>query len=307
MSRKYNSSTKPSTILAGKDLTGKVAIVTGGNGGCGYETVKALATHGAKVYAACRSMDRANEAIDKLKREKPSAQIVVAKCDLSSLNSVQQFAKEFLQKEEKLHYMICNAAIFAGSHEITEDGFESTFQVNYLSHAYMIQLLEDVIIASAPSRIVLLSSEIHRISFLTKKNISREYLSPPLGKRFVSTMAYTDSKLCMNLLTRYLARKYKDTGVTTYCVHPGIVSTNIVNNWWPARLTLFLLTPAAKSAAQGAATTIYCAIDEELASKSGDYYNDCAVYEPGSNTKDDELVDALWKLTQELLSPRLRR
>lgn len=143
--------------------------------------------------------------------------------------------------------MICNAAIFAGSHVITEDGFESTFQVNYLSHAYMIQLLEDVIIASAPSRIILLSSDIHRISFLSKKNISRDYLSPPLGKRFVSVMAYNDSKFCMNLLTRYLAKKYANTGVTTYCVHPGMVSTNILRNWWPARLTLYLLTPVAKS------------------------------------------------------------
>lgn len=148
----------------------------------------------------------------------------------------------------KLHFLICNAAVFGAPHEITEDGFEQTFQINYLAHVYLIQLLQDVLIASAPSRIILVSSENHRFSLLNKSNISEEYLSPKSANRFVSIIAYNDSKLCMNLITRYLAQMYQNYNVTVHCLHPGnAIYTNLQRNWWLYRLGFFLIRPFTKS------------------------------------------------------------
>ncbi|XP_074601315.1 WW domain-containing oxidoreductase-like [Brevipalpus obovatus] len=304
MDQLFGSSTTPSMILAGKDLTGKVAIVTGGNCGIGYETVKALAFHGAKVYVACRDLDRSNTAIDVLRAEKPTAQIIVMKCDLSSLKSVEQFAKDFIETKEKLHMLICNAGIFAAPYEITEDGFEQTFQVNYLAHMYLIHLLEDVIVSSAPSRIILLSSFVHSQSFLSPDNISEDYLSPPSSRGFVSTMNYSDSKLCMILAGKFLADKYRNSNVTVYSVNPGFVITNIQRNFWLFRIWFFFTRPFMKSAEQGASTTIYCATSDELENKSGDYYSDNVECEPAPKTQDEQFVESLRKITQKMLSKR---
>ncbi|XP_074598109.1 WW domain-containing oxidoreductase-like isoform X2 [Brevipalpus obovatus] len=307
MAQRFSSSTTPSMILAGKDLTGKIAIVTGGNCGIGYETVKALAFHGAKVYVACRDLDRANSAMDILRQEKPSAQIIVMKCDLSSLNSVEEFANEFIQEKEKLHFLICNAGIFGAPHTMTEDGFEQTFQINYLAHIYLIQLLQDTLIASAPSKIILVSSENHRFSLLNSSNISEEYLSPKSANRFVPIMAYNDSKLCMNLINRYLAQMYQNYNVTVHCLHPGnAIYTSLQRNWWFYRLGFFLIRPFTKSE-QGAATTIYCAASKELENRSGAYYNNCVECKPSSSVEDEQLINSLWKITQNMLSSRLKK
>lgn len=112
------------------------------------------------------------------------------------------------------------------STKLTKDGFESVFQVNYLSNLYLIELMEEKLIRSAPCRIVFLSSKAHKMSKLKGKNISADFLSPKNGLFFAS--AYANSKLCITLLARYLAKKYIHSSVTTYSVHPGCVRTNII-------------------------------------------------------------------------------
>lgn len=146
----------------------------------------------------------------------------------------------FIFSPRKLNTLICNAAVFGHPHKITEDGFETTFQVNYLSHVYLIHLLRDTLIASAPARIILVSSDLHQKSSITRDNISPEFLSPPSPKRFSPLMAYNDSKLCMNLVTHRLADMYRDSNVSVHCLHPGLVYTNIQRHWWGYRLTFFL-------------------------------------------------------------------
>lgn len=144
--------------------------------------------------------------------------------------------------------VICNAGIFAAPHKITEDGFEQTFQVNYLAHMYLIHLLEDLIIASSPSRIILLASFIHERSFLSRDNISERYLSPPISQFFGSTMSYSDSKLCMMLAAKFLAQKYRNSNVSVYSVNPGFVITNIQRNSLLYRIGFFFIRPFMKSA-----------------------------------------------------------
>lgn len=132
-------------------------------------------------------------------------------------------------------------------HGITEDGFEQTFQVNYLAHVYLVQLLQDALVSSAPSRVVLLSSEGHRMASLNKGNISWENLSPSSPKKFLSFVTYLDSKICMSLAARLMARLYKDRNVKVYSCCPGAVYTSISRNWWPFKLMMTLIKPFIKS------------------------------------------------------------
>lgn len=144
--------------------------------------------------------------------------------------------------------LICNAGIMGAPHGITENGFERTFQVNYLAHVYLIRLLQDTLIASSPSRIILVSSRLHQASLITESNISAEYLSPTFPSLTLPLTAYNDSKLCMNLVTRRLADMYRDSGVSVFCLNPGGVDTNLFRNRWFLQITASIAKFFIKSA-----------------------------------------------------------
>jgi len=142
--------------------------------------------------------------------------------------------------------LMCNAATFAVPYSNTEDGFESIFQINYLSHFYLIKLFLPFMERNINSRIVLVSSESHRFSFLSKKNITSAYLSPTSSQNFFSFMAYDNSKLCLNLLCKALAKRYPSIIVNS--CHPGnMISSNLSRNWWLYRLLFALVRPFTKS------------------------------------------------------------
>lgn len=147
-----------------------------------------------------------------------------------------------------LHILILNAGVFALPHRITEDGLERTFQVNHLSNFLLVQLLEKHLLTSAPSRVIVVSSESHRFSFLTCENIDHEYLSPQSSSRFVPMVAYNDSKLCNVLFANQLNRRLGKHKVACYSVHPGnMISTSLSRNWWFYRILFALARPFTKS------------------------------------------------------------
>lgn len=144
--------------------------------------------------------------------------------------------------------LILNAGIFAAPHEMTEDGVERTFQVNHLSHFYMVQLLEKRLLTSAPSRVVIVSSESHRFSYMSSSNISAEYLSPENKSQFVPMIGYNDSKLCNILFSKHLNQRLSRQKVTSHSLHPGnMISTGISRNWWFYRLLFSFVRPFTKS------------------------------------------------------------
>ena len=141
---------------------------------------------------------------------------------------------------------MCNAGIFAVPYSNTEDGYESIFQINYLSHFYLIKLMLPDLLQFKDSRIILVSSESHRFSTMTKKNISPVFLSPTSSQNFFSFMAYNHSKLCLNLLCKALAKRFPSLVVNT--CHPGnMVSTNLSRNWWFYKLAFAIVRPFTKS------------------------------------------------------------
>ncbi|XP_053401007.1 WW domain-containing oxidoreductase-like [Mercenaria mercenaria] len=305
--QKFDGNSTALHILNGQDLSGKYAIVTGGNSGIGFETVRSLAFHGAHVVMACRNLVAAKECRDKIVEERSKAKVEVMKIDLASLKSVQEFAEQYKQKQWPLHLLILNAAVFGQSYTQTEDGIELTFQVNHLSHFYLTKLLWTVLMNSAPARVVVVSSESHRSTDLNVCNLSEEKLSPS-AKNYWDLQAYNLSKLCNVLFSLHLNSVLSKCGVTSNSLHPGnIMYTNIQRSWWFYRLLFYVARPFTKSMQQGAATTIYCAAAPELQNNGGMYFNNCVRCPPSSAGCDDELAKALWDISERMLSKRIGR
>lgn len=203
--QRFDASTTALQVLHGRDLNGKVAVITGANAGIGFETARSLALHGCQVYFACRSQANAEEAITHIRNEKPSAgeRCFFVNLDLTSLRSVQQCVRELKVKLNHIDMLILNAGVFALPHTLTEDGLETIFQVSHISHFYLTLSLEDCL--DHTSRVVVVSSESHRYSSLPTSHLNEQILSPP-GQRFYSMLAYNNAKLCNVLFAKALTK-----------------------------------------------------------------------------------------------------
>nr|XP_009943679.1 PREDICTED: WW domain-containing oxidoreductase [Opisthocomus hoazin] len=247
--QKYDGNSTAMEILQGHDLSGKVVIVTGANSGIGFETAKSLALHGAYVVLACRNTSRGNDAVQRILVEWHKAKVESMTLDLASLQSVQHFAEAFKSKNVPLHVLICNAALFGAPWCLTEDGLESTFQVNHLGHFYLVQLLEDVLRRSSPARVVVVSSESHRFTEIKDSSGKLDFsLLSPSKKEYWAMLAYNRSKLCNILFSNELNRRLSPHGVTSNSVHPGnMIYSSIHRNWWVYTLLFTLARPFTKS------------------------------------------------------------
>ncbi|XP_009645468.2 WW domain-containing oxidoreductase [Egretta garzetta] len=296
-------------ILQGRDLSGKVVIITGANSGIGFETAKSLALHGAYVILACRNMSRGNDAVQRILMEWHKAKVEAMTLDLASLQSVQHFAEAFKSKNVPLHILICNAAVFGAPWCLTEDDLESTFQVNHLGHFYLVQLLEDILRQSSPARVVMVSSESHRFTEIKDSSGKLDFslLSPP-KKEYWAMLAYNRSKLCNILFSNELNRRLSPHGVTSNSVHPGnMIYSSIHRNWWVYTLLFTLARPFTKSMHQEAATTVYCATAAELEGLGGMYFNNCCPCLPSQEAQGEATAAALWELSERLIQERIGR
>lgn len=285
-----------------KSLDGQVAIVTGCNTGIGKYTALDLARRGAHVVMACRSIERAEAAAKDICSVVPKANLEIMKLDLSSLESVREFCKEFSSSHKTLHLLINNAGVLMDSRSVTVDGFETHFGTNHLGHFLLTLLLLPILIQSGPSRIVNVSSLGHTYcDSLYFEDLNME-------NNFDPWIAYGRSKLANILFTLELAKRLEDTEVKAVSLHPGVVYTDISRNlgtvktfsfiWFVSLLqkfgSWFLKTPE-----QGAQTTLFCALDDNI--KSGSYYDDCAVANPSEAAKNSDLAQELWEKSKEFV------
>uniref|UniRef100_A0A8D2LE38 WW domain containing oxidoreductase n=1 Tax=Varanus komodoensis TaxID=61221 RepID=A0A8D2LE38_VARKO len=169
--------------------------------------------------------------------------------DLESLQSIREFTAAFKSTNLSLHVLICNAAILGAPWQLTEDGLESTFQVNHLGHFYLIKLLEGVLRRSAPARIVMVSSESHRFTEIKDRSGKLDFnMLSPSKKEYWAMLAYNRSKLCNILLSNELNRRLSPYGVISNAVHPGnMMYTSIHRNWWVYTVLFTLARPFTKS------------------------------------------------------------
>jgi len=285
-------------------IDGKVVIVTGANTGIGKETAMDLVQRGAKVYLACRSVTRAQHAVDDIVNQTGISrnQLPIMQLDLASFKSIRSFASSFREREKKLDILINNAGVMLVPLGKTEDGYETSFGVNHLGHFLLTNLLMDLLIAGdSPSRIINVSSLGHVFGTINFDDLMME-------KGFSSAHAYFQSKLANILFTRELAHRLQGTKVTTYSLHPGSIRTelmrhiSIISDYAIGRVLFYYLSwPFVKEPWNGAQTTICCAVDSSLASESGKYYSDCVEKQPSAEAEDDAVARRLWDVSVQLV------
>lgn len=252
------------------DLSGKVIIVTGGNSGLGYESVKAFAKNGAEVILASRSPEKAEEAKNEISRENPKGKIQVMFLDLADLETVRRFAEEFTKRYKRLDVLLNNAGIMMSPYFKTIDGFEGQLGINHLGHFALTGLLFDLLDKTPGSRVVNVSSAAHRQGTMDFSNLMFND-----GQGYSSMKAYGRSKLSNLLFTYELQRKLEAAGKGTIAVaaHPGIAMTNL-GRYMEKKIIVKILYPLFKWMAQdqsmGALPQIRAAVDPTV--KGGQYY-----------------------------------
>ncbi|XP_029852515.1 retinol dehydrogenase 12-like isoform X1 [Aquila chrysaetos chrysaetos] len=275
-------------------LEGKVVIITGANTGIGKETARDLARRGARVIVACRDIAKAEAAASEIRAETGNQQVIVKKLDLADTKSIREFAEKFLAEEKELHILINNAGVMLCPYSKTADGFEMHLGVNHLGHFLLTFLLLERLKQSAPARIVNVSSLAHHGGRIRFHDLHGE-------KSYNRGLAYCHSKLANVLFTRELARRLQGTKVTANALHPGSVHSELVRHsfvmmWLWKIFSFFLKTPW-----EGAQTSVYCAVAEELDSVSGQYFSDCQPAYVSPRGRDDETAKKLWSVSCELL------
>ena len=276
--------------------SGRVALITGANVGIGRVTAIALARAGYLVVIAGRSLERTQPVLDEIKALAPDKPALFLPLNLASLASVRECAQQFIAMKLPLHLLVNNAGI-AGIRGLTTDGFEMMFGVNHMGHFLLTQLLLPLLQASAPSRVVTVSSRAHKRTPGLDWDAVRQPTRSITGVR-----EYAVSKLANLLFSAELARRLQGTHVSCYSLHPGVVDTEIwraLPNWARPLLRLRgLLTPE-----EGARTTLHCALHAPH-TESGLYYADCKPVRPSSLGQDPDLARVLWERSEAWIEGR---
>ena len=270
-------------------MQGKHILITGGNSGIGKVAATELAQQGATVILACRDSEKTAAALSQINAvaATPAVNLPV---DLANLASVRTLAAAYLARYQRLDVLINNAGIFPAKQRLTDDGFEMQFGVNHLAHFLLTHELMDVLKQSAPSRIVNVTSKLHtkgKLNFDSFKGF----------EKYSPQVAYNQSKLANVLFSMELAEHLQGSGVTSNCLHPGAVATDIVREM-PC-LIRKLLGAMFIAPEKGAKTTIMLASDAALAETTGLYYDQCELAQCSDLAADVALRQRLWQVSAE--------
>lgn len=282
---------------AGWSLAGRTCLVTGATSGIGEATAAALAGAGARLVLVARDPTRAAATMDRLAPIASTPPRVVLG-DLARQADVRRIAAEVLA-DGALHVLVNNAGLVATERVETADGHELQLAVNHLAPFLLTTLLLDRLRASAPARIVTVSSVAHRMA--GRLNVA----DAESRGRYRPMRIYAKTKLMNVLFTRELARRLAGTGVTANCVHPGNVATRFgqnttgILNWGSRLITRLRRTPA-----EGADTVVYLCAAPELSAVSGEYFADRRRRPPGRHARRDEDARLLWDASVALTRER---
>src|SRR2546423_4802154 len=220
-SMSLGAETTADEVIDGIDLKGKSALVTGASGGIGLEAARALASAGAAIVLAVRNAEKGDAAVATIRERVPDAQLELGSLDLTSLASVRSFADWFNASHESLDLLMNNAGVMASPFERTADGFELQFGTNHLGHFLLTALVMPVVLASAPARIVNVSSAGHHGSDIVWADINYEH------RAYDKWDAYGQSKTANILFSVELERRFGARGVHAYALHPGGIVTEL--------------------------------------------------------------------------------
>jgi NAD(P)-dependent dehydrogenase (short-subunit alcohol dehydrogenase family) len=277
-------------------MQGKICLITGGTNGIGKSTALGLARMGATVVIVGRNASKTARVVNEIKSATAMDNVTALLADLSSLNDVRRLAGEFKSEYAQLHVLINNAGAVFLKRQLSMDGFEMTFAVNHLAHFLLTNLLIDTIRASAPARIVVVSSAAHTGGRIDFKNLQGE-------RHYGGMEAYGNSKLANLLFTMELARRLEGTGVTVNALHPGFVNTGFAKNNGVLVATVFgAVAPLiARPPEKGAATSIYLASSPEVQGITGKYFSDSKMVRTAPQAADTAVAKRLWEISAEMV------
>jgi NAD(P)-dependent dehydrogenase (short-subunit alcohol dehydrogenase family) len=287
------------------EMKGKICIITGSNSGIGKETATNLVKMGATIVMVVRDQERGEKARTEIVKQTGNNSVDLMICDLSSMDSIRHFVKEFKRKYDRLDVLVNNAGAMFNKREVTSEGFEKTVAVNYLGPFLLTRELLDLLKSSAPSRIINVSSGLAKNGKVDLDDLQSE-------KNYKGTKAYSkvrapvyaNTKLMLMMFTYELARRLKGSGVTANVLMPGFVATNLGKNSGSLSSSIMfkMVRPMQVSAKKGAETSIYLASSEDVKDVTGK----CFIKKKEAMTcpasYDEELQKRLWNKTESMLS-----
>ncbi|MFW9829397.1 MAG: SDR family oxidoreductase [Promethearchaeota archaeon] len=273
-------------------MEGKVCMITGANSGIGKATAMGLAEMGATVVMVCRNKERGEEAQKEIIEYTGNRNIDLLLCDLSSQDQIRKLVSEFKQKYQKLNVLINNAGLMRSERQLSCDAIEMNFAVNYLAPFLISNLLLDVLKTSAPSRIINISSALHKNATLDFDDLQCE------NKNYRAFKVYGVSKLAVTMFTYELSRKLNGTGVTVNAVHPGVVNTNLGRD--QSAFSQLFAKAFFKKPRKGAETSIYLASSPEVEGITGKYFVNKKPKESSEDSYNEEEAKKLWEISAKL-------
>ncbi len=310
----FNRKSTGKEVLADMNLTGKVAIVTGGYSGIGLETTRALAEKGVKVIVPARSKQKAVDNLAEI-----AGSVEVASMDLSNLPSVQAFANKVLAEVDQVDFLINNAGIMACPETRIGSNWEAQFGVNHIGHFALTKALMPLLKKTPNARVICLSSTAHKISDIRWEDIQFE------SGDYHKWQAYGQSKTANALFANALSRRLKETGGLAFSVHPGGIFTPLQRHLPKEEMVALgwlnedgnpsaLAKQGFKTPEQGCATTLWAATSPLLDNQPGVYCEDCNIAAPtnldspmarysgvNAHACDEESAERLWTITDALL------
>ncbi len=278
-----------------------ICLITGATDGIGKVTATALAGKGYAVVLAARNQAKAATVTKEIVASSRNPDVDYLTADLRSLAQLQRLAETFTLRYPRLDVLINNAGIVMPGRVVTEDGYETTFQVNYLSQFCLTHLLLNELKRSQQGRIINLSSSVYRTGRFDPDNLQGEH-------RFSTIGAYAASKLLVLLFTIELAHRLKPTRVTANAVHPGIVRTPMMRGAPGVfRAISYAALPFSLSPDKGAATSVFLASSQEPAQVSGQYFTRAKSKEVKTTYNTQKDRDLLWALSMDAYQRALPR
>jgi NAD(P)-dependent dehydrogenase (short-subunit alcohol dehydrogenase family) len=278
-----------------KDLRGKTYIVTGANSGVGLETSKQLILQGAHVIMACRRVDAGEQEAKSFINFKGSYDVM--KVDFAYLESVRDFATNFLNKYDRLDGLMCNAgALFQGKEaKYTKDNLEMSIGVSYFGHFLLTEILLDILKKSTPSRIGILSSVGHAGSPKKRFQVHLDDINWK-NRKYNAVDAYCEAKVAVNLYALELAERLNGTGVSTASIHPGWARSNFGGSGFMMQILRVFLYPfrnfITNSNEESAQTSLHCLLSDDAPNHSGAYFSQHSVL-----YRDKECKKGGWPMT----------
>ena len=272
----------------------KTVLITGANAGIGLTTSVGLAKLGARVLMVSRDEGRGRKAHQLVKEKSGNSDVNLLISDLSDQDSIRKLAREVKEGFGELHVLLNNAAVIPRRREVTGDGFERQFAVNHLAYFLLTGLLIELLKANSPARIVNVSSQVHAGAVINFEDLHSE-------RTYTRTKVYGRTKLANILFTHELARRLEGTGVTTNCLHPGIVATNLLADAGGLPRKLKAVTRIISVDAEaGARTSVYLASSEEVEGVSGRYFVKERPVDSSPESYDEAVARRLWDVSCEM-------